>query len=267
MHRYTYIRTDIQYFEEFQHGEGGAQKECTGTHTYIISRNFRRVGVHQQLSGIRTCMNAHKCKKLFVAFDDFIRSFLAGMVELLRNAEARINSKTVPFLHHVSSQGVWGGGGALPTLRESRYGLLSACCGMPCVLIGALVTCTGTGRWSEEESKALVTYVKQKQAEGITERSISWIEVSKNIKTRNADQCRLHWRSVATGRGYSGKEGNDAAGGNVGGTSKVEWVWKRERSGLTTPPPLGNPFGLIPSLVLSLTGIENDVAVDARDFS
>jgi hypothetical protein len=140
-------------------GEGGAQKECTGTHTYthayIILRNFRRVGVHQQLSGIRTCMNAHKCKKLFIAFDDFIRSFLAEMVELLRNAEARINSKIVPFLHHVSSQSVMGGG-SFPTLRERRYGLLSACCGITCVLIGALVTCTGTGRWSEEESKSLV---------------------------------------------------------------------------------------------------------------
>jgi hypothetical protein len=69
-------------------------------------------------------MNAHKCKKLFIAFDDFIRSFLAGMVELARNAEARINSKTVPFLHHVSSQGVCGGG--FPTLRERSQHCASA---------------------------------------------------------------------------------------------------------------------------------------------
>lgn len=91
------------------------------------------------------------------------------------------------------------------------------------------LACEGTGRWSEEESKALVAYVKAKQSEGITERAISWIEASKHIKTRNADQCRLHWRSVATGRGYSGKDGSDAPGGNVGGSGKVDWVWKRDR--------------------------------------
>jgi hypothetical protein len=37
--------------------------------------------------------------------------------------------------------------------------------------------------------------------------------------------------------------------------------------GVHNPLPLENPFGLIPPLVLSLTGIENDLAVDMRDFS
>jgi hypothetical protein len=106
-----------------------------------------------------------------------------------------------------------------------------------------MVMCAGSGRWSEVESKALVAYVKGKLAEGISDRSISWIEASKHIKTRNADQCRLHWRSVATGRGYSGKEGGDAAGGGVGGSGKVDWVWKRDRSALKTPSPSGILWG------------------------
>lgn len=58
---------------------------------------------------------------------------------------------------------------------------------------------------------------------------ISWTEIADKLKAqRTPDQCRLHWRSVQSGRGHACKEEiglqvqppGQAAGGK-------EWVWKR----------------------------------------